>query len=435
MATPPGNIASSEILAWTWSVERTPSSPTAPFNSGFQPVIPVKSTDPGDKSATAATVVHIATTAGPLLSVPDDVVYTCRMLSSLGWRVTMLTVAGSPCRDQTEYRTETFANVLAGVPLLAKLDVAPAMSRYLRDALRETDIVHAHGLWRFPNVYAANEARRARKPYIVAPRGMLAPEALRFGALQKRLMWWAHQKRVLARATCLQASSEGEYRDIRALGMKTPVAIIPLNFGTFPAIQASRPVNGSRIVLSLGRLHPIKGLDVLIAAWARIEKKHPGWRLQIAGPSEGAYESVLRGLAAASGAERIDFLGPRIGPAKAETFAGASLFALPSHSESFAVTVPEALSYGVPVIASEGAPWAALRENGCGWWIGRGVEALAAGLVHAMSLSPDELRHMGERGRDWVAREFSSEAVTRRLDAIYRWMRRDADAPSDLRFL
>jgi glycosyltransferase involved in cell wall biosynthesis len=65
---------------------------------------------------------------------------------------------------------------------------------------------------------------------------------------------------------------------------------------------------------------------------------------------------------------------------------------------------------------------------------GGDAEALAAGLVHAMSLSPDELRHMGERGRDWVAGEFSSEAVTRRLDAIYRWMRGDADAPSDLRF-
>jgi glycosyltransferase involved in cell wall biosynthesis len=385
-------------------------------------------------SAGAGAIVHVAPTGGPLRDVPNNVLQTCRILSTWGWRVTMMTVADAPGARHPGYRTETFANVLARAPILAKFCVSPSLALSLRKTLRDTDVVHAHGLWLLPSAHAANGARRAGKPYMISPHGMLAPEALKFGIAQKRIFWWAHQRRALERATCLHAASEQEYRDIRALGLKTPVAIIPHGVEPPAATQGSRPASGDRIVLSLGRLHPIKGLDLLIAAWARIEKDHPGWRLQIAGPSEGDYESALRGLAASAGLARIQFLGPRIGPEKAEIFAAASLFALPSRSENFALTVPEALSYCVPVIASKGTPWSALPEKGCGWWVGQDVEALAAALARAMRLPPDELRRMGERGRDWVAEEFTWEGIVRRLDAVYRWMRGDADAPCDLRF-
>ncbi len=342
-------------------------------------------------------------------------------------------VAEGPGAFAPGFDVKTFKNAFAKVPILSKFHVAPAMTSELRRRMSAADVVHAHGLWLFPTRYAVNEARRAGKPYMISPHGMLAPAALKFGAIQKRLYWRAHQKAALERAACLHATSEQEWRDIRTAGINTPVAVIPHGAEPPPPTRAVRDPQ-RKILLSLGRRHPIKGLDDLIAAWARIETRHPDWRLRIAGPSEQAYEDYLRNLAARLEVRRIEFLGRQLGQDKAEAFAAASLFVLPSRSENFAMTVPEAMSHGVPVIASKGTPWSQLSEQGCGWWIDHGVESLAAALDAAMSLSDDQLAEMGECGRAWVARDFTLDAVAARFEVAYRWMQKKAEAPPFIRF-
>src|SRR5262249_55598773 len=157
-------------------------------------------------------------------------------------------------------------------------------------------------------------------------------------------------------------------------------------------------------------------------AWKRVEAENPEWRLQIAGPSEGSYGATLHSLAAKLGASRVEFLGLLTGPAKASGFARAHVFVLPSHSENFSLTLPEALSYGVPVAASRGTPWSSLEEKRCGWWFELGVEPLANTLSHAMRLPRAELCAMGDRGRQWVARDFTWESVAQRMSTVYCWM-------------
>jgi glycosyltransferase involved in cell wall biosynthesis len=188
-----------------------------------------------------------------------------------------------------------------------------------------------------------------------------------------------------------------------------------------------------RIVLSLGRIHPKKGLDRLVRAWAYVESTHPEWRLRIVGPDELGHASELEVLAAKLKTQRVSIEGSVAGDAKTAAYREADLFVLPSLNENFAITVAEALAAGTPVIATKGAPWHGLAREGCGWWIDHGVEPLAAALANAMVMTREALQAMGAKGRAWMARDFSWDRVAQDMLKIYGWLSFGGEVPSTVR--
>ena len=136
-----------------------------------------------------------------------------------------------------------------------------------------------------------------------------------------------------------------------------------------------------RVVLSLGRIHPKKGLDRLVRAWAKVEAAHPDWRLRIVGPAELGHDAELRALAASLNLSRVSIEPAIYGEEKYTAFREADIFVLPTLNENFAMTVAESLAAGTPVISTKGAPWAGLEVERCGWWIDHGIEPLAAALA------------------------------------------------------
>jgi glycosyltransferase involved in cell wall biosynthesis len=285
-----------------------------------------------------------------------------------------------------------------------------------------------------PNVNAGRLALRAGKPFIVAPRGMLSPAALAFSRTKKRIVWALLQGDVVRRASCIHATSEQEYDEIRSFGLKNPIVIIP-NGIDVPELD-SHPTAAndlSRVVLSLGRIHPKKGLDRLVRAWARIEAAHPDWRLRIVGPDELGHAEELVDLAAELKARRVSVEKPVSGDAKFVVYQQADLFVLPSLNENFAITVAEALAVGTPVIATKGAPWHDLAREGCGWWIDHGVEPLSTALANAMVMTREALQAMGTKGRAWMARDFSWDSVAQDMLKVYRWLSLGGEVPSTVR--
>jgi glycosyltransferase involved in cell wall biosynthesis len=212
------------------------------------------------------------------------------------------------------------------------------------------------------------------------------------------------------------------------------VAIIP-NGIDIPELHSHSTAasDAGRIVLSLGRIHPKKGLDRLVRAWAKVEAAHLEWRLRIVGPDELGHARELAALAAELKTQRVSIEGPVAGTAKAEAYRDAELFVLPTLNENFAITVAEALAAGTPVIATKGAPWHGLEREDCGWWIDHGVELLAATLTNAMAMGPGALQAMGAKGREWMRRDFSWEAVAHQMLDVYRWLSSRGDVPSTVR--
>jgi glycosyltransferase involved in cell wall biosynthesis len=210
------------------------------------------------------------------------------------------------------------------------------------------------------------------------------------------------------------------------------VAVIP-NGVDIPAPAPFADPGHDRTLLYLGRLHPKKGLDQLLRAWARVEPLRPDWRLLVLGPSEEGYGERLRRLAESLGLRRARFGGPVYGDDKLAAYTHADLFVLPSLNENFGLTVAEALASGVPVISSKGAPWSGLEKERCGWWVDRADEALAAALESATALPRQALVEMGQRGRGWMLRDFSWRVVAGQMAAVYDWLAQRGDRPSCVR--
>jgi glycosyltransferase involved in cell wall biosynthesis len=372
---------------------------------------------------------------GPSYSVPR----LCEALAAAGAETMLLSVArdeGGRCDAYDKgYRDCRFAWDYSRTPILRGLRSSRSLSRALRGGAVNADVIHNHGLWLMPNVSAGAAAASGLTPLIISPRGMLAPAALAFSRTKKSTFWALLQGSVVRQAACIHATSEQEHEEIRSFGLANPIAIIP-NGIDLPELPVPWPVGPAveRVVLSLGRIHPKKGLAQLVHAWSKVEAAYPGWRLRIVGPPEAGHDSELRALSTELGLTRVSIEGPAYGEAKTLAYREADLFVLATLNENFGLTVAEALAAGTPAISTKGAPWSGLESEGCGWWIDHGVEPLAAALAHTMALPRGALKAMGDRGREWMAQDFSWDRVARDMLDVYLWLARSAELPPMVRF-
>lgn len=279
--------------------------------------------------------------------------------------------------------------------------------------------LHLHGVWMYPSLVALKWRQQTGRPLIISPHGMLSDTALGYGRAKKAVVARLFQNATFNAASALHATWEGEVAECRAYGVTAPACVIPNGIAV-----RDRPVTAPAAapfrILSLGRIHPKKGLDRLIAAWARIAGDHPEWCVDIVGPDERGHAGELRRQADTLGAPRVTIRGPVVGADKDRLMAEAEVFVLPTRSDNFALTVAESLMMETPVISTTGAPWNGLKEYGAGWWIDQGVEALTIALQQALALSPDVRRHMGQRGRAWMKLDFAWSGIASRLVDVYR---------------
>lgn len=402
------------------------------YSSVHRPTVPpaAGSAKPGTDAVRVIRCAHVVASiadeaAGPSHSVPA----LCRALAADRHAVTLVTVGTPPAEARDGFTHRRLRHDHASVPVLRALWRSRALERVLRQ--ERFEVIHSHGLWTLPGVYAALAVRTGAGRHVVAPRGMLDPAALAFAPVKKRVFGALWQRRVLREADMIHATSEAEFEHVRAYGLTAPVAIVPNGIEVPP--EPVPAASGTPTVLSLGRIHPKKGLDRLIHAWAELEPAFGDWNLQIVGPDENGHAGELRRLAGALGLRRVTISDPVFGVDKSALYARAALFVLPTRGENFAMTVAESLAMGTPVISTKGAPWAGLVTEGCGWWVDHGSGPLAAAMRHAMALPPHARAQMGRRGRAWMEREFSWAERAGRMAAAYSWLLGEADRPAHVR--
>lgn len=326
-------------------------------------------------------------------------------------------------------RREPLQKLLPFVPYLSRsigFMYAPEMRAALDRLVPLADLVHTQGPFVYPSYAAAHAAMRHHKPLLYSQRGCFAEERLRFRSLKKNLYLGAIEKPIMRRADVLVALTEAEEASYRALGMSTPVAILPNGID----IPAPRPGAVARIharygiapdslmVLFLGRLHPTKGTDKLLDAFMRVMEGFPRAVLMIAGPDEWGLERRWRERVARDAVgNRILFPGMIGGDDKADVLARADLFCLPSMAEGFSNAVLEALASSTAVMLSPACNVPEVEQAHAGVIVEADPEQMAAAMRELLG-DPAALRAMGEAGRR-LAERYSWDVITDRLADLY----------------
>lgn len=330
------------------------------------------------------------------------------------------------------YFEKVFPFNFSSIPFVNRLGVSFELRRALFE--ENFDLYHIHGLWMLPNIYPALAAKAKKRPLMLSPHGMLSSEALSFSKLKKRFSLALWQGRALDQVDCFGATCEAERQEIRRFGINKPVALIPNGVDIPNLIRPMRSTRSFK-VLSLGRIHPKKGLDRLIKAWAMIEPNFPDWQLDIIGPDELGHSSELKQLINELQLQSVNIKDPIYGDDKIVALQQAELFVLPTINENFAMTVAESLACCTPVISTKGAPWAELEANRCGWWVDHGPQPLSDALSRAMSLNPLARQEMGARGRAWMQRDFGWDGIAEKTLLAYHWMLNGGRRPEYIEIL
>ena len=267
--------------------------------------------------------------------------------------------------------------------------------------------------------------------YYVFPHGMLDPWFKRtypLKHLKKWLYWpWAEYQ-VLRDAQAVLFTSEEERVLARQSFWLYRAREQVVSYGTgkppgdakrhAEAFRCAYPaLAGRRIVLFLGRIHPKKGCDLLIRAFADVARDLPEAHLVFAGPGSDNVLADLHTVAAHAGvAHRMTWTGMLQGDVKWGAFRTSDAFVLPSHQENFGIAVVEALACGLPVLISDKVNiWREVAADGAGFVAPDTVEGTARNLRRWFALDDSERAKIRAQAAATFCARFTVDAHTQKL--------------------
>jgi glycosyltransferase involved in cell wall biosynthesis len=300
------------------------------------------------------------------------------------------------------------------------------LTRWLHAHAADYDLLHVHYIFTYPTLAACWAARRAGRAYVLKTCGNLQPWGLARKSWKKRPYYALLERRNLAAAAALHATSALEARCLSRRGFAAKAHVIhPLAVAPRPAPSRRREPGAPLRLLMLSRLHPVKAIPVLLRALALLRRQDLRPLLNIAGQGEAAYVVQLRRQVAELGLPgQVRFSGFVQGEAKHEAVAEADVFVLPSYSENFGLGAAEAMAAGLPVIVSDGVGLAELvRRAGAGVVVPAGAPGPLARAIRQLS-EPAFRERAGCAALELAAREFSHERLGRQLVALYEGLLR-----------
>ncbi len=310
-------------------------------------------------------------------------------------------------------------------PALGVYAYTPRLLKWLK-AHTDYDVVIVEGLWQYIGYAVYKACTRSGIPYVVYPHGMLDPwfnKAYPLKCIKKYIYWWLCEYRVLKRAAAVVFTSHLEKtaarRSFFPYGFKE--AVLPLGVAlSQPSPDIAPASHKRRSLLFLGRIHPKKGVDLLLEAWAKLLKRHPQARdclLRIAGPSEEGY---LKGLKTKANSlhlgNTVEWLGMQGEGAKDGLYKETEAFILPSHQENFAMSVVESLAAFRPVLISQQVNiWPEIESAKAGLVAEDSIEGVLQLLEGWLAWSPEELTAYSKNAYQCYQEHFRVETAAHAL--------------------
>ncbi len=296
---------------------------------------------------------------------------------------------------------------------------SPAFAQWISREVRRFDLVHLHALFSFTTTVAARAARQAGVPYVVRPLGTLDDYGItqRRAGLKRLSLRWVEGP-ILRHAAAVHFTSGQEAAQARQLGIPMREVVIPLGVEPVSAITDRRRRPGC--VLFLSRLDPKKNIEQLLQAIALLREQMPHLHLMVGGAGAPEYTAGLKAKADSLGlADCVTWLGHVEGSAKAQAFATAEVFVLPSFSENFGIAAAEALAAGLPCVLGGGVAIAdEVAQAGAGVAVEPNAQGIADALRRIMA-SHDALAQMSREARRLAQQRFSVDAMGAAMKQLY----------------
>ena len=353
----------------------------------------------------------------------------CTVLARSGNQITLVTWEDVDAPPQWKAGGE-------GVPRVVRIEWptrGPFLGRNSLKAVAElmekADVVHLHTPWTLSNLQWAKIARKRGIPYVVTVHGMLDDWSMRQKNLKKRLALMLGVRGFLNRAARVHCTAEGEMQQARGWfsgrGVSLPLIVDLNEFRVLPGEEPARAAydalrTNEPKVLFLSRIHPKKGLKVLLRAAKRLQQDGVECRILIAGSGEAEYERILRlDVDATNLTEKVKFLGMVKGVEKLSLYEAADLFVLPTSQENFGLAIVEAMACGTPVMTTRGVDiWPEIERAGA-VIVEQSPERIAAELKELLS-DRARLKAMGARQREFVFQWLDIDTVASQYEQMYR---------------
>jgi glycosyltransferase involved in cell wall biosynthesis len=216
------------------------------------------------------------------------------------------------------------------------------------------------------------------------------------------------------------------------VGYKGPITVVPNGVDPDNFVNMSCPseaetrwpqLSRHRVVLFLSRISREKGLEQLLSAWGNLTSK-PSYGdavLVIAGPDYRGYLPEVEAMIEKFHLEsNVILTGLVQGQEKSALISRADIYALPSHSEGFSMSLLENLAASKPVLVTPGCNFPEITEVGAGLCVPPTSNLLEQALMELLDMPDSERRIMGQRGRELVMRNYTWEVAARKMITVYQ---------------
>ncbi|MBI2852124.1 MAG: glycosyltransferase [Chloroflexi bacterium] len=307
----------------------------------------------------------------------------------------------------------------------ANFYITPGIIWKAREEVGNFDLVHMHQYRSFQNLAVYHYAQKYEVPYVVQAHGSL-PAASR--AILKRAVdnLWGYK--LLRDAAAVLAVTEFEAGQYESMGVsRSKIRIVPhgidlAEFDNLPkagTFRATYGLEGKKVVLYLGRINRIKGLDLLARAFAGLSVSMRDAALVFVGPDDGYRWTLERIINDLDIGDKVLFSGPLFGRQKLEAYIDADVYVLPSSYEIFGITILEALACGTPVVVTDRCGLAP-AVNGQGALVVPFEEEPLQEALSELLRSGRLRKELGEKGKALVRRDYTWQKIAGEVEEIYK---------------
>ena len=277
------------------------------------------------------------------------------------------------------------------------------------------DVLYLKGLWRQTSLEAYLwKKKNPNKILILCPAGMLQPTPLQNKKILKLISIFFIEKKLFSKCDILHTVSLLEKKSIleSRYNFKKIIFIpegLPKN-----KLKITRKTKFSKELVSISRIAPIKGLEILLEACKKIDFN--GWKILIYGNGSEEYINKLQKIISQNKLdENVELKEAVFNEDKYKVLSEASAFILPSYSESFGIAIAEAMFFGLPIITTTKTPWSSIKSQNLGWFVNPEKEALVSALQNLFKSSEYNLDRIGNRAKSYISKKYDLMSTSKQM--------------------